>query len=892
MTSLQAPGRVVAVLGPTNTGKTHLALERMLGHRSGMIGFPLRLLARENYDRIVRIKGRAAVALLTGEEKIIPPHPQWFVCTVESMPLDRIVDFLAVDEIQLCADPDRGHVFTDRLLHSRGAQETMFLGAETIKPLIRRLIPKAEFVSRPRFSQLSYRGPQKLTRLPPRSAVVAFSAAEVYALAELIRRQKGGAAVVLGALSPRTRNAQVDLYQSGDVDYLVATDAIGMGLNMDVDHVAFAALRKFDGRVPRPLEAPEVAQIAGRAGRHMNDGSFGTTGDIGPIAEDIVDAVENHRFQPLKRLQWRNTDLRFTSLAALLASLNRLPDDPGLMRARDADDQLVLQALAGDPDIVARAGSTARIRLLWDVCQIPDFRKVLAEQHSRLLAAIFRHLTGPAEKLPADWLDQNIRRLDRTDGDMDTLMTRIANIRTWTYVSNRADWLEDAPAWQERTRAIEDRLSDALHDRLTQRFVDRRTTHLTRKLKDNSLLTTEVAGDGGVRVEGHFVGNLEGLRFRPDRAEGLGASRAVAAAAHRALRPEIAQRVAAVATEGDDAFALDVGGLVLWRGEALARLSAGATVLAPAIEILSSDLIDRDARDRLKARLDLWLDRYLRRLLAPLFALLDAPLSGAARGLAYQLGEGLGSIPRKGAEAQVAALSDDDRRALARLDLRLGHESLFLPRLLKPSQQDLRGALWALFAGQPAPPPAGGVIVADRGDLAPDGWEARGYRVLAGKAVRVDMLERFTARIRQDLRKDRDSPDGGPPGANAVEGRQKSRGAPGSAGGARGFLLTAPVAAILGLSVADAAPLLPALGYRQEGSGPDARFHAIRRRPDRHPGRTPAVAAGAQAIGSPRGGAPDVADRTKTGQAGARRPGRDRRDDDSSPFAALRALRR
>ncbi|HLN25750.1 MAG TPA: helicase-related protein, partial [Patescibacteria group bacterium] len=468
MMSQSAAGRVIAVLGPTNTGKTHLAIERMLGHRTGMIGFPLRLLARENYERILRLKGANAVALLTGEEKIIPKHPSYFVCTVESMPLDRRVEFLAIDEIQLCADPDRGHVFTDRLLHARGASETMFLGAETIKPLLRRLVPEVEFISRPRFSELTYTGPRKLTRLSPRSAIVAFSAADVYSIAEMVRRQRGGAAVVLGALSPRTRNAQVGLYQAGEVDYLVATDAIGMGLNMDVDHVAFAALRKFDGRAPRGLEASEVAQIAGRAGRHMNDGTFGTTGDIGGLEPDIVEAVESHAFQPLKTLQWRNAELRFTSVEALQGSLNRHPDRPGLIRSRDADDQLALQALARDEEVLKRAGSPDHVRLLWDVCQIPDFRKSLAEQHTRLLGAIFRHLTSPGRRLPADWLDAQVKRIDRTDGEMDTLITRIANVRTWTYVSHRADWVADPLAWQERTRAIEDRLSDALHERLTQ----------------------------------------------------------------------------------------------------------------------------------------------------------------------------------------------------------------------------------------------------------------------------------------------------------------------------------------------------------------------------------------------------------------------------------------
>ncbi|PKU24360.1 helicase-related protein [Telmatospirillum siberiense] len=806
MTSLSASGRVIAVLGPTNTGKTHLALERMLGHRSGMIGFPLRLLARENYDRIARIKGKGAVALLTGEEKIVPAHPQWFVCTVESMPLDRRVDFLAIDEIQLCADPDRGHVFTDRLLHARGASETMFLGAETIKPLIRRLVPGTEFVTRPRFSQLSYSGEQKLQRLAPRSAIVAFSATDVYTLAELMRRQKGGAAVVLGALSPRTRNAQVGLYQAGEVDYLVATDAIGMGLNMDVDHVAFAGLRKFDGRVPRHLEATEVAQIAGRAGRHMNDGTFGTTGDIGPIPGEIVDAVENHTFPPLQRLQWRNSDLRLTSIEALLASLNRQPDRPGLIRARDADDQLVLQALAADAEIAARARSPERVRLLWEVCQVPDFRKTLAEQHSRLLGVIFRHLSGPEETLPTDWLDQQISRLDRTDGEIDTLLTRIANIRTWTYISHRGDWLKDAAAWQERSRAIEDRLSDALHERLTQRFVDRRTTMLVRRMKDADTLASDVGTDGEVRVEGHFVGKLRGFRFEADHAEGMHATRTVAAAATRALRPEIAGRVALLAAEPDEAFRLDGQGFVLWRDNAVARLAAGGAVLRPAVTLLPSELIETAARDRLNRRLGDWLDAFLGQALAPLFAVLEAPLSGPGRGLAFQLGEGLGSLPRRAAEAQIRPLTADDRKALAALDVRLGVESVFLPRLLKPASQSLRGLLWCVHRSLAplAPPPPGSISVPLAPGTPPAFLEAIGLRPLGGRAVRLDMLERFAAQARQLARQ----------GAFPVGPALSSR---------------------LNLSPGDTGAILEALGYRAEATAEGGPlFRAPSRRTEAH----------------------------------------------------------
>src|SRR5271156_2617483 len=424
-------------LWPANTGKTHLALQRKLGHRSGMIGFPLRLLARENYDRIVKLRGARSVALITGEEKILPPNPSYFVCTVESMPLDRPVDFLAIDEIQLCADPERGHVFTARLLHARGLAETMFLGADTIKPLMRRLVPDIEHVSRPRFSTLSYTGHKKVTRLPPRSAVVAFAIADVFSLAELIRRQRGGTAVVLGALSPRARNAQVGMFQAGEVDYLVATDAIGMGLNMDLNHVAFARLAKFDGRGLRRLSAAEIAQIAGRAGRHMSDGTFGTTADEGPLDPAIVAAVEEHRFEPLTHVSWRNTRLRFDTVGALLKSLDERPAAPGLVQAREADDHRALRVLSRNAEAMGLARHPGAVRLLWEVCQIPDFRKVMSDSHARFLAHCFGHLAGPAERLSSAWVGAQMAQLDRLDGDIDTLMARIAHIRTWTYITHR-----------------------------------------------------------------------------------------------------------------------------------------------------------------------------------------------------------------------------------------------------------------------------------------------------------------------------------------------------------------------------------------------------------------------------------------------------------------------
>jgi ATP-dependent RNA helicase SUPV3L1/SUV3 len=778
--------RIIAVLGPTNTGKTHLAIERMLGHQSGMIGFPLRLLARENYDRIVKLKGARAVALITGEEKIVPPNPSYFVCTVESMPLDRPVEFLAVDEVQLCADPERGHVFTARLLHARGLAETMFLGAETIRPLIRRLVPEAEFMTRPRFSTLSYVGHRKVTRLPPRSAVVAFAVADVFELAELVRRQRGGTAVVLGALSPRARNAQVGMFQAGEVDYLVATDAIGMGLNMDVDHVAFARTVKFDGRGPRRLTAAEIAQIAGRAGRHMSDGTFGATAGEEPLAAEIVEAVENHRFDPLDRLFWRNSRLDFDSVPALLRSLEERPGRPGLVPAREADDHLALQALARMPDIAAAARHPAAVRLLWEVCQIPDFRKVMSDTHARLLAQIWRHLSGSAGRLPTEWVARQVGRLDRGDGDLDTLMARIAHIRTWTYIANRADWLADAASWQERARAIEDRLSDALHDRLTQRFVDRRSAVLARHLAGDRELLAAVRASGEVLVEGEFVGRLDGFRFAPDRDASGETARRLLAAANRVLRGEIAVRAHRLAAAPDSVFELAADGSIGWAGGAVAKLLPGDNALAPRVEPLAGEFLEGELLVMVRRRLTAFVKAEIERRFAPLFRAEKAALSGPARGLVFHLREGLGSIPAAAVAAQRAGLTTADRQLLARLGIRLGTESVYLERLLKPGAVALRALLWSLAQGAvlPAPlPPPGRVSLPCAEGVPAAFYAAIGYAALGGRALRVDRIERL-----------------------AAAARRLSRQGP--------FAPTPELAALAGSPIAELTQFLPGLGYR------------------------------------------------------------------------------
>ena len=743
--------RIVAVLGPTTTGKTYLALERMLGHESGMIGFPLRLLARENYDRAVALKGEKQVALITGEEKIIPPYAKYFFCTVESMPLAKRVAFLAVDEIQMCADPDRGHIFTDRLLHARGEEETMFMGAESIRPFLQRLIEDADFVTRPRLSTLSYAGSRKIVRLPTRSAVVGFSAADVYTIAELIRRQRGGAAIVMGALSPRTRNAQVEMFQNGDVDYLVATDAIGMGLNMDVDHVAFAALEKFDGQRRRQLWAEELAQIAGRAGRHMSDGTFGVTADSGDIPPEIVAQIEEHQFAPIKNIFWRNGMLDYTSAENLIKSLSQAPDIKGLVKVRGAKDEKMLTDLARDPDIKQRAVDEDSISLLWEICQIPDFRNVASGGHFKLLHHIYRALSEGGV-LANDWVARQVSQIDNTDGGIESLVDRIANIRIWTYIAHRVDWLAEPDHWRQRTRDIEDRLSDALHDRLTQRFVDQRTALLVKRLHEKDNLRASVNGDGDVMVEGHFVGRLEGFKFTADRTDSELAGMAVSAAAFKALASEVNRRVHALSSTADADFELAGDGRIMWRDSPLARLKAGADALQPDLQITAIELLETAQKEQMEARLRLWLKNYIGVHLKPLFKLRQANLTGAMRGLAFQLVEGFGAIDRLEARKQLKALEKKDYGGLHRLGVKLGRRDIFIPNLLRPKPAGLCALLWAVknnVSPIPASLPPGRVSL-PFDDSLPDGFvQAAGYRRLGTLMLRADILERLMGMIRK-----------------------------------------------------------------------------------------------------------------------------------------------
>jgi len=745
-------GPITAVLGPTNTGKTHYAVERMLARASGIIGLPLRLLAREIYDRIRSLRSADEVALITGEEKIQPAKARFFVCTVEAMPLEIGADFVAIDEIQLSADPERGHVFTDRLLRARGRYETLLLGSDNMRGRIASLVPRARFESRERFSTLTYTGASKISRLKARTAVVAFSAEQVYAIAELIRRQRGGAAVVLGALSPRTRNAQVALYQNGDVDYIVATDAIGMGLNMDVDHVAFAGLAKFDGHRHRRLEPNELAQIAGRAGRYTRDGTFGVTGDTNAIDPAVVESIENHRFRPLDRLMWRNSDLEFGTVPALIESLERAPSVPDLMRAREAEDLAALRAMWADPGIADMTSRGDQVRLLWDVCQIPDFRKTATGEHVTLLSRIYSFLLTGSGVIPADWIAGQVRRIDRVDGDIDALSKRLAYIRTWTYVANRGRWLDDPETWRETTREVEDRLSEALHERLTQRFVDRRTSVLMRRLKQKERLVADVNDKGEVSVEGHYVGRLDGFRFTVDETAGDEETKTLRSASLAALQAEFRRRADKFYVSPDTEIDVTEQAGLMWGADAIGRLEKGDSAMAPRIRVFVDDVAEPAVAEKVERRLSHWLTRRVQTLFEPMIKMRDdETVTGLARGVGFQLAEAMGVIPRRQIADDIKALSQEDRGLLRKHGVRFGQYNVFMPLLLKPAPTRLRLILWSLWEGLdifPESPPPGLVTIPALADAPRGYYEKVGYRLCGARALRIDMLERLADLIR------------------------------------------------------------------------------------------------------------------------------------------------
>jgi len=744
---------VTAILGPTNTGKTHYAVERMLAHGKGMIGLPLRLLAREIYDRVRLKVGDRHVALVTGEEKIIPPTAKYWVCTVEAMPPDIEVPFLAIDEVQLCADFERGHIFTDRVLHRRGLEETLLLGSATMRPILEHLLNDVKFTERPRLSKLSYAGQKKLSRLPPRSAIVAFNAEMVYAVAEHIRKQSGGAAVVMGALSPRTRNAQVALYQSGDVDYLVATDAIGMGLNMDVNHVAFAATRKFDGFQFRQLNPSELGQIAGRAGRYMNDGTFGVSAEAEPFEQEVIDQLENHTFDPVRVLQWRNNALDFRSLDGLRKTLGYLPKTQGLTRAQDSSDVLALEALTRDEPTARLIQSQKDVLRAWEVCQLPDYRNISPAEHAQLVQRIVGYLQSGNGYVSEDWLAKQLAHCESLEGGIDTLSTRISHVRSWSFIANRADWLEAPHYWQARTKEIEERLSDVLHERLTQRFIDRRTSVLLRRLAKKEGLMTNIEAGGEVRVEGAFVGRVEGLLFKPDAAAEGAEQQALRNAASVAIATEITARAHSLAATPDTELKLSKQGEILWQDNAIGRIHAGDHVLRPRAEVIADTLLPAPVRDDVRERLQKFVQRHVASLLEPLIKLEEADgFEAEARGMAFRIVEAFGVLPREDVSGEVKTLSQETRAKLRTHGVRFGAYHLFLPALLKPAATDLRLLLWWLARkgeGQVPTAPANGLTSATADTTKPEGfYRIVGYRICGRRVVRVDMVERLADLIR------------------------------------------------------------------------------------------------------------------------------------------------
>ncbi|MDG4883655.1 helicase-related protein [Mesorhizobium sp. WSM4884] len=799
---------VTAVLGPTNTGKTHLAIERMVAHETGIIGLPLRLLAREVYARVCEKVGANKVALITGEEKIVPVGAKYSVCTVEAMPRETDAAFVAIDEVQLAGDLERGHIFTDRILHLRGRQETLLLGAATMHGILQRLLKGVSVVTRPRLSHLAYAGSKKLTRLPRRTAIVAFSADEVYAIAELIRRQQGGAAVVLGALSPRTRNAQVEIFQSGDVDYLVATDAIGMGLNLDLEHVAFAQNRKFDGYQYRNLTAAELGQIAGRAGRHLRDGTFGVTGQVDPFEEDLVKKIEGHDFDPVKVLQWRTADFDFTSLDALKRSTETNAPVEGLTRALPAVDAQALDHLSRDPDIRALATGRNRVALLWEACALPDYRKIAPAQHADLIASIYMDLARHGH-VDENYMAEQVRRADTTDGDIDTLSHRIAQIRTWTFVSNRPGWLADQLHWQEKTREIEDRLSDALHERLTKRFVDRRTSVLMRRLRENTMPEAEISPTGTVLVEGHHVGELQGFRFTADQSAGGEDAKAVRTAAQKALAAEFEARAERFAACANGDLALGSDGILRWIGAPIGTLVAGDEALKPRLVLLADEQLTGPARDKVAARAERFVNFQIETLLKPLVDLKNAEqLTGIARGIAFQLVEHFGLVNRRDIAEEMKSLDQEGRAALRRLGVRFGAYHVFVPALIKPAPAGLVTLLWALQNDGKDKPGFGDVVHAlasGRTSVVIDPafdktfYKLAGYRNLGRRAVRVDILERLADLIR--------------PATNWKPGLGQR---PDGAYDGHAFMVTPPMMSILGATADDMEEILKGLGYRSE----------------------------------------------------------------------------
>jgi len=743
--------KITAVLGPTNTGKTFLAIETMLSFDSGMIGFPLRLLAREVYDKVIKKVSPTKVALITGEEKIIPLNAKYYLCTVESMPVDKNLDFVAIDEIQMCADHERGHVFTERLLNLRGEKLTMLMGSNTIKNIINKLNEDTEFIYRERLSKLSYVGHKKISRIGRKTAIIAFSSEEVYAIAELVRRQKGGAAIVMGSLSPKTRNAQVELFQSGDVDFLIATDAIGMGINMNLENVYFSNLKKFDGKKLRRLNLSEIGQIAGRAGRYLNDGNFGITGDCKEINAEDVNLLENHKFQKIRTIFWRNSNLNFNNASSLLKSLDEKPSNDWVRRIHECEDEKVLKYFLKDMDGHNILNNKSDLNLLWECCQIPDFVKKNYGNHQQVISKVFGFLSGKEGKITNDYMRHQLLMLDKLEGNIDSLSNRIANVRTWSYVSNKSNWVENQNLWIEKTKLLEDKLSDRLHEELTKSFIDRRASVLARGLKQDMTFNTEIIEDNTIKIDDQYIGKLKGLILELDlKAGALDTDiKSLKKAARQAVGPELEKRIQEIIDTGLLEIKDDFK--IYWKKFPIAKLFTGKDYLNPELILIIDDILESDQRKKLSDYLDKWITEKIGTVLKSLIDLKNLKESNSSiNALAYQLYENNGVIKRDQVSDYLKELRQDERKILRDLGVKFGRYHVFLFRLLKPEAVSLRILLWKNFHQKYfnlTPPTFGLNFLEDKNLNNKNFMLLCGFENFDQYFVRVDILERLFVQI-------------------------------------------------------------------------------------------------------------------------------------------------
>ncbi len=739
--------KITAVLGPTNTGKTHLAIETMLSFESGMIGFPLRLLAREVYDKVIKKISLDKVALITGEEKIIPSNAKYFLCTVESMPIDKHLEFVGVDEIQMCADHERGHIFTDRLLNMRGEKLTMLMGSSTIKNIISKLNGDIEFINRERLSKLTYAGHKKISRIDRKTAIIAFSAEEVYAIAELIRRQKGGAAIVMGSLSPKTRNAQVELYQSGDVDFLVATDAIGMGINMDLDFVYFSNIKKFDGKKLRRLNISEIGQIAGRAGRYLNDGSFGITGECKEISAEEVELLENHKFEEIRTLFWRNSNLNFNNPSSLIKSLEEKPQVEWLRKIHECEDEKALKYFLKDQKVLNIGFDKKTLMLLWECCQIPNFVKKTYGNHFEVIGNVFKFLTSKKGLISEDYMRLQLMKLDKLDGNVDSLSNRIANVRTWSYVSNKNNWVENQSYWIEKTKHLEDRLSDRLHEELTKTFIDKRASVLARGLKQDMEFKTEILQNNDVKIDDQFIGKIKGLKLELDLKKGALETdiKSLKKAARQTIGPELEKRVQSIIDTG--LINLNEDFKIYWNNFPIAKLTTGSDYLNPNFDLIVDDIIEQNTKQKLNDYINKWIHAKINNVLKSLIDLKNIKENNSSiKALAYQLYENNGVLKRDQVSEYLKNLEQNERRILRDLGVKFGRYHVFLYQLIKPEAVSLRTLLWKNFYQKfhNLKPPTFGLNFLDDKEI-----KNKNFMLLCGFErfdnffVRIDILERL-----------------------------------------------------------------------------------------------------------------------------------------------------